>query len=216
MTATGFPTPTLTENGALPGGVTFDSGTGILSGTPAAGAGGIYPLTFTADNGTGSNATQNFTLTINQGPPSPVPTRLRSLWADQCIYDRSHRLPNREHWRKRDAAQRRHVRCQYWHPRRYARSWNERILSADFHGRQWRWRHATQSFTLLVSQALAITSASKTTLTVGMPVPSRSQSPASRHQFLAQPEPCQAASRSMQPRAFSAVRPRREPVELMP
>ena len=33
ITATGYPSPTITESGALPGGVTFTNG--VLSGTPA-------------------------------------------------------------------------------------------------------------------------------------------------------------------------------------
>jgi len=64
-TATGFPSPGFTETGALPTGVTFSSA-GVLSGTPAAGSGGTYPITITASNGVGSNATQSFTLTVNQ------------------------------------------------------------------------------------------------------------------------------------------------------
>ncbi len=68
VTATGNPTPTLGQTGSLPTGVTFDAGTGVLGGTPAAGTGGSYPITFTAANGVGTNATQNFTLTINQAP----------------------------------------------------------------------------------------------------------------------------------------------------
>ena len=66
VTATGSPTPTLSETGALPSGVTFTAATGILSGTPAAGTGGTYPLTFTASNGVGNPASQSFTLTVNQ------------------------------------------------------------------------------------------------------------------------------------------------------
>jgi len=68
VTVTGFPSPTLSETGALPGGVTFDSTTGVLSGTPAAGTGGSYPLTFTAGNGVGQDATQAFTLTVGEPP----------------------------------------------------------------------------------------------------------------------------------------------------
>ena len=68
VTETGFPTPTLSESGALPSGVTFNTATGVLSGTPAAGTGGTYPITFTASNGVGSNAVQSFTLTVNQAP----------------------------------------------------------------------------------------------------------------------------------------------------
>jgi hypothetical protein len=71
VTTTGSPAPTLSETGALPSGVTFvnnGNGTGVLSGTPAAGTGGVYPITVTASNGVGSNATQSFTLTVNQAP----------------------------------------------------------------------------------------------------------------------------------------------------
>ncbi len=66
VTATGSPAPTLSVTGDLPTGVTFTPATGLLAGTPAAGTGGIYPLVFTASNGAGPDATQNFTLTINQ------------------------------------------------------------------------------------------------------------------------------------------------------
>jgi large repetitive protein len=63
---------TITIGGvALPAGVTFVSngdGTATLSGTPGAGTGGTYALTFTANNGIGGNVVQNFTLTVNQTP----------------------------------------------------------------------------------------------------------------------------------------------------
>ena len=67
VTATGYPTPTLSESGALPSGVTFNATTGVLSGTPAAGTGGSYTLTFTATNTYGTT-TQTFTLIVNQAP----------------------------------------------------------------------------------------------------------------------------------------------------
>ena len=67
MTATGFPAPTFSETGSLPGGVGLTSA-GLLSGTPAAGTGGTYVITVTASNGVGTNATQSFTLTVNQPP----------------------------------------------------------------------------------------------------------------------------------------------------
>ena len=63
VTASGFPTPTLSEAGTLPSGVAFNAG--VLSGTPGAGTNGSYPLVFTATNSAGTN-TQNFTLTVNQ------------------------------------------------------------------------------------------------------------------------------------------------------
>jgi hypothetical protein len=62
VTATGFPAPTFSETGTLPFGVTFNSTTGVLSGTPT--VFGTYPITITASNGVGTNATQNFTLTV--------------------------------------------------------------------------------------------------------------------------------------------------------
>ncbi len=70
VTASGFPIPTLSESSSdtLPSGVTFNAATGVLSGTPAAGSGGVYTLNFTASNGVGSSPTQTFALTVNQAP----------------------------------------------------------------------------------------------------------------------------------------------------
>ena len=68
VTASGFPAPTIAESGALPSGVTFNAGTATLSGTPAAGTGGQYNITFTASNGFSPNATQPFVLIINEAP----------------------------------------------------------------------------------------------------------------------------------------------------
>ncbi len=67
VTTTGYPTPRLTETGTLPGDVTFvdnRDGTGTLSGMPT--TGGVYSITFTAQNGVSPNASQTFTLTVNQ------------------------------------------------------------------------------------------------------------------------------------------------------
>jgi hypothetical protein len=69
VTSSGFPTATLSETGVLPGGVTLTDngdGTGTLSGTPAAGSGGIYSVSFKANNGVGGAATQSFSLTVDQ------------------------------------------------------------------------------------------------------------------------------------------------------
>ncbi|MBV8462262.1 MAG: putative Ig domain-containing protein [Acidimicrobiales bacterium] len=71
VTTTGYPLLSLTENGTLPQGVSFadnGNGTGSLSGTPAIGTAGTYPVTFTASDGIGSPAVQQFTLTITQAP----------------------------------------------------------------------------------------------------------------------------------------------------
>jgi hypothetical protein len=67
VTANGAPGPTFSFTGSLPSGVTL-SATGVLSGTPAAGTGGTYPITITASNGIGPNAQQSFALTVNQPP----------------------------------------------------------------------------------------------------------------------------------------------------
>ncbi len=67
VTTAGFPTPTVTETGTLPEGVTLSS-TGQLSGTPAATTGGIYTFTLMASNEISPGATQSFTLTVNQAP----------------------------------------------------------------------------------------------------------------------------------------------------
>jgi hypothetical protein len=70
VAASGFPAPALTESSSdtLPGGVTFNAATGVLSGTPATGTGKTYTLHFTAHNGVGSDAQRTFTLTVNQPP----------------------------------------------------------------------------------------------------------------------------------------------------
>ena len=61
MTTSGSPSPSLSEVGALPTGITFadnGDGTGTLSGTPAATTGGTYSLTFSAHNATAPDASQ--------------------------------------------------------------------------------------------------------------------------------------------------------------
>ena len=81
VTTTGNPTPSLSETGALPSGVTFKdngNGTGTLTETPAAGTPGTYPITFTASNGVGTAASQSFTLTISSGGTAPVITSANS------------------------------------------------------------------------------------------------------------------------------------------
>jgi hypothetical protein len=70
FTVTGSGSPTLAETGTLPSGVTFSSG--VLSGTPAAGTGGSYPIEITATNGAGA-VTQAFTLTVSPSGPLYTP-----------------------------------------------------------------------------------------------------------------------------------------------
>ena len=69
VTATGSPTPSLSEIGALPGGVTFTdnhNGTATLAGTPKPLTAGTYVIPITASNGVSPDATQTFTLVVVQ------------------------------------------------------------------------------------------------------------------------------------------------------
>jgi hypothetical protein len=71
--ASAVPNATIVEAGSLPSGVSFvdnGDGTGTLSGTPEAGTEGDYPVTFTASNGDGSAAVQNFTFTVSRDTPA--------------------------------------------------------------------------------------------------------------------------------------------------
>lgn len=80
LTATGKPTPVVSDGGALlPRGVSFTSnanGTATISGKPLGGAGGLYRLTITAANGIAPSATQTFTLEVS---PVASDRRLDSL-----------------------------------------------------------------------------------------------------------------------------------------
>jgi type II secretory pathway pseudopilin PulG len=67
VTTTGTPTPTLTESGALPSAVSFvanANGTATISGTPALGTAGNYPISITASNGVGAPFVQAFTFGV--------------------------------------------------------------------------------------------------------------------------------------------------------
>ena len=73
-TATGVPAPTFSNTAfsgctpsTLPTGVSFSTA-GLLSGTPPSASGGAYTVCINATNGVGTTATQKFTLTINQAP----------------------------------------------------------------------------------------------------------------------------------------------------
>lgn len=77
VTTTGSPTPALSETGALPSGVTFadnGDGTATISGTPADGTAGPWPVTLTAANGIAPDATQAFTLTVAGVAPANAQT----------------------------------------------------------------------------------------------------------------------------------------------
>ncbi|MGA8028721.1 MAG: alpha-amylase family glycosyl hydrolase [Bryobacteraceae bacterium] len=73
VTTTGYPTPTLSESGALPSGVSFvdnGNGSGALSWVAGTPAGGVYNISFGAQNGVSPNANQSFTLTVNNATTS--------------------------------------------------------------------------------------------------------------------------------------------------
>jgi len=88
VTSTGYPTPALAEAGALPGGITFvdnQYGTATLSGTPAAGTSGSYSIVITASNGASPNASQSFTLTVNQASQTITFTLPSSVQAQTTL-----------------------------------------------------------------------------------------------------------------------------------
>jgi hypothetical protein len=71
ITATGTPTPSFTLTGAQPSWLSFvdnTDGTATLSGTPDADSDLSYSFTITARNGVSPNATQDFTLNVQQTP----------------------------------------------------------------------------------------------------------------------------------------------------
>ncbi len=75
VATTGSPAASVTESGALPGGVTFADnglGTALLSGTAT--QSGTFPITFTAQNPYEPPVTQAFTLVVN--PPASNWTHL--------------------------------------------------------------------------------------------------------------------------------------------
>ncbi len=73
VTTTGYPMATITEVGALPAGITFTdnaNGTATITGSTTASA-GTFPVSVSATNSSGSTATLALTLTVaTSGPPS--------------------------------------------------------------------------------------------------------------------------------------------------
>lgn len=83
----GTPAPALSiGNITLPSGLTFTdngNGTATLSGTPAAGTSGMHAFTITADNSIQQNATQTFTLIVDQPPALSGPTSMTFTTGEQ-------------------------------------------------------------------------------------------------------------------------------------
>ena len=72
VTATGAPAPGFTEKGALPAGLHL-SASGLLSGTPAPGTGGIYPTLLTASNGVAPDDTIYAEVVVEEAPAFTSP-----------------------------------------------------------------------------------------------------------------------------------------------
>ncbi|MGN6427265.1 MAG: beta strand repeat-containing protein [Leifsonia sp.] len=79
-TAPGYPAlRSVSVSGALPGGVRFvdrGDGSGVLTGTPDAGTGGVYALTVTSASAGTTAASQSFTLTVDEAATFTSPSRL--------------------------------------------------------------------------------------------------------------------------------------------
>ncbi len=69
VVATGSPAVSYSITaGALPGGVTLNATSGVISGTPTTAVGSPFVVTLQASNGVAPAATQTFTLTVNHPP----------------------------------------------------------------------------------------------------------------------------------------------------
>src|SRR5205823_6441015 len=88
VTATGTPTPSLSETGALPAGVTLTdngNGTATLGGTPAlVSTATDYHFTITATSPAGT-ANQSFTLTVNPVTSSSVQNTVQNAPANSTV-----------------------------------------------------------------------------------------------------------------------------------
>jgi len=81
ITTEGYPTPSVTHLGTLPAGLTFvagTDGTAHITGTPAAGSGGVYPVSITASS-TAGTWYQTLTITVAQPPAVTSPAAASAL-----------------------------------------------------------------------------------------------------------------------------------------
>jgi Putative Ig domain len=75
------PSATVSYTGTLPSGINFtpnSDGTATIDGTASAGSEGSYPINITASNGTLPDATQTFTITVQDAPPVLEPPAITS------------------------------------------------------------------------------------------------------------------------------------------
>ncbi|MBU4465853.1 MAG: DUF3494 domain-containing protein, partial [Actinobacteria bacterium] len=84
VTASGSPTPSFTvSSGSLPPGLTLNSATGAITGTPT--TPGTYVFSITADNGTPPASTVQYSVTIAPAPvvaAVPAPPQLPATGSD--------------------------------------------------------------------------------------------------------------------------------------
>ena len=71
LTATGSPTPTMSTNGVLPAGLTWNAATSVLSGTPP--AVGVFTVNLNATNSAGQDD-KVLTITVGAAPVKPTIT----------------------------------------------------------------------------------------------------------------------------------------------
>jgi hypothetical protein len=71
VTNAAYPPAILTQSGTLPSGLTFNPVTGLISGTPADGTAGNYPITLTATNSAGAPML-SYTLTVVPAGPLTI------------------------------------------------------------------------------------------------------------------------------------------------
>ena len=164
-----YPNATFTETGALPSGVTLSSG-GVLSGTPAAGTGGTYSIVIDATNGISPDATQTFTLTIDQAPAITSvnnTTFTVGTAGSFTVTTASGTYPTTTTFSEAGAAALRCDAVQCWHSQRHSRRRQAARIQHLVDASNGVSPDGTQNFTLTVDQAPAITSANNTTFTVG-------------------------------------------------
>ena len=90
-------------------------------GTPGAGTGGSYALTVTASNGVGSNATQAFTLVVNQAPAiTSANSATFKVAAAGTATVTAYRIPTAQFERERNPACRGHVHTRHGRAGRHA------------------------------------------------------------------------------------------------
>ena len=174
VTATGYPTPTLTRSaGTLPTGVSFTvngNGTATISGTPT--KSGPYTETITASNGVNPKATQSLAITVNQAPAitsaasatATVGTAFSfsvktTAYPTPSINDNNVKLPSGLGFTDNGNGT---ATISGTPAANSAGVYSLTITASNGIGQP-----ATQSFALTVNQAPAITSAASTTATVG-------------------------------------------------